>query len=197
MLADPNGAHHDSNAPLLMRTLRQIADESVRASEVVRGLRSFFIAGVSRVQRVDTREWVQQCAQRLQKLSLKMDVNLVLQTEDVPALQVDPVQMATALTNLMKNAMEASQRGQTVTVQTRQADAEHVRIAVLDQGTLLDPQQVQAIFKPFFTQKKHGLGLGLSISRSLVENNGGRLIYESSPHKCFVMILPTGAQADA
>lgn len=197
MLADPDGAHHESNSPLLMRTLRQIADESVRASEVVRGLRSFFIAGVSRVQHVHTRELIENCAQRLQKLSDKMNVSLVLDVPDVPDLQVDPVQMATALTNLMKNAMEASISGQTVRVRASQADADHVRIAVFDEGALLDPQQIEAVFRPFFTQKKHGLGLGLSISRSLVENNGGRLIYEQTPHKCFAMILPTGAKTDA
>ena len=197
MLADPASPHHDSNQPLLLRTLRQIADESVRASEVVRGLRSFFIAGVSRVQRVDPHELVHNCAQRLQTFSEKMQVTLTLEVAEVAPLQVDPVQMATALTNLMKNAMEVSASGQTVTVQVTQADAQHVRIAVLDQGPLLDAHQAQAVFRPFFTEKKHGLGLGLSISRSLVENNGGRLIYEQEPHKCFVMILPTGAQTDA
>lgn len=197
MLAEPGSPHHDSNQPLLMRTLRQIADESVRASEVVRGLRSFFIAGVSRVQPVNTPELVQTCVQRLRKFSDKMGVPVALDLPQVPDLQVDPVQMATALTNLIKNAIEASQQGQTVTVRVSATDAHHVRIDVMDQGPVLDDQQALAVFRPFFSEKKHGLGLGLSISRSLVENNGGRLIYEQQPHKCFAMILPTGAQTDA
>ena len=196
LLADTPALQGPPPSPLLMRTLRQIADESIRASEVVRGLRSFFIGGVSRVQPVDARQWVQNCVQRLQKLSDKMQVRIETEIDDVSPLQVDPVQMTTALTNLIKNAMEVSVAGQVVRVRASSVDAHHVRIAVMDEGVVLDEYQAQAVFRPFFSEKKHGLGLGLSISRSLVENNGGRLIYEPSPHKCFVMILPTGALAD-
>ena len=197
MLAEPESPHHASNQTLLRRTLRQIADESIRASEVVRGLRSFFIAGVSRVQRVNTAELVQSCVERLQKLSDKAQVPIAMQLSDVSDLQVDPVQIGTALTNLIKNAIEASAPGQTVTLVVAQSDAHHARIAVRDQGAPLSPEQVETVLRPFFTEKKHGLGLGLSISHSLIENNGGRLIYENAPHKCFAMILPTGAHPDA
>ena len=56
--------------------------------------------------------------------------------------------------------------------------------------------EARQVFRPFYSDKLHGLGLGLSISRSLVENNGGRLIYDNQPQKSFVMLLPSADPAD-
>ena len=64
-------------------------------------------------------------------------------------------------------------------------------IRVLDQGPRLVDDVVEQVFRPFYTQKKDGLGLGLSVSKSLVENNGGVLRYLDQPTKCFEIILPS------
>jgi two-component system sensor kinase FixL len=193
MLADPQTQPPEAHS-LLLRTLRQIADETVRASEVVRGLRSFFTAGSSKLEQVDMAQLVQTCVQRLQKLADKREVVLQIDLQASPVVQVDAVQISTALTNLIKNAIEASAPGQRVQIEVSMPQRN--QMAVRDQAPALSPTQVQDVFRPFFSQKKHGLGLGLSISRSLVENNGGHLIYENQPHKCFVMNLPLGVHAD-
>jgi len=196
MLADPNTQQPEAQS-LLHRTLRQIADETVRASNVVRGLRSFFTAGSSKLEEVAIGPLVQTCIERLQALADKREVQLRLDLQASPVVHVDAVQIGTALTNLIKNAIEASTAGQQVRVEVAAPDGNHLSVRVFDQAPTLLPDQVHDVFRPFFSKKKHGLGLGLSISRSLVENNGGRLIYEDQPHKCFVMNLPMGDHTDA
>jgi nitrogen-specific signal transduction histidine kinase len=64
-----------------------------------------------------------------------------------------------------------------------------LEIRVIDEGPRLAIDEVDQLFRPFVSGKKDGLGLGLSISRSLIENNGGTLDYESTPEKCFVIKL--------
>jgi two-component system sensor kinase FixL len=64
-----------------------------------------------------------------------------------------------------------------------------LEIRVIDEGPRLEIDEVDPLFRPFVSGKKDGLGLGLSISRSLIENNGGTLDYESTPEKCFVIKL--------
>jgi C4-dicarboxylate-specific signal transduction histidine kinase len=62
---------------------------------------------------------------------------------------------------------------------------------VIDQGEPLSEEVAAQVFRPFYTQKKDGLGLGLSVSKSLVENNGGVLQYIDHAEKCFEIILPS------
>jgi C4-dicarboxylate-specific signal transduction histidine kinase len=69
-------------------------------------------------------------------------------------------------------------------------------IRVIDHGALLDADAADQVFRPFYSKKKDGLGLGLSVSRSLVENNGGVLRYQAQPEKCFQILLPLGDCVD-
>jgi C4-dicarboxylate-specific signal transduction histidine kinase len=97
---------------------------------------------------------------------------------DLPAVSGDRVQMQQVVLNLMMNAIEAmslvSDRPRELVVST-QPDGEHVRVTVRDSGAGLDPQAMGRIFDAFYTTKHSGLGMGLSISRSIVESHGGRL----------------------
>ena len=123
-------------------------------------------------------------------------VQLDWQASALPTVYVDPTQIATALTNVLKNAIEASAPGQTVRVRASVLSG-HVEVRVHDQAPVLSPAQADRAFRPFFSDKLHGLGLGLSISRSLVENNGGSLFYDNAPSKCFVIRLPSEHPSDA
>ena len=191
--AMPGKAHPEA---LLQQTLRQLADETTRAAEVVRGLRRFFIAGESRVQSVDLSALVRDCVARLHAQADAGQVQLDWQASALPTVYVDPTQIATALTNVLKNAIEASAPGQTVRVRASVLSG-HVEVRVHDQAPVLSPAQADRAFRPFFSDKLHGLGLGLSISRSLVENNGGSLFYDNAPSKCFVIRLPSEHPSDA
>jgi signal transduction histidine kinase len=86
--------------------------------------------------------------------------------------------------NLILNAIEAMStvegRERDLVIRTQRGEADEVRVAVQDSGIGLDPKNVERIFNAFYTTKTGGLGMGLSISRSIVESHGGRLWAESN-----------------
>jgi signal transduction histidine kinase len=104
---------------------------------------------------------------------------------------IDPVQISAALGNLLKNAIEVSLPQSSVEVRLTDGDEGFVSVEVLDQALPLLPQEIEKVFKPFYSQKKEGLGLGLSLSQALVEHNGGVLRYNAQPEKSFQILLPT------
>ena len=172
--------------------LTKVVSETLRASDIVRGLRSYFIGGASNLQKVSARKIVEDCVERLQKNADKAGVILEKKFEHQnDALLVDVVQLNTAIGNLLKNAMDASHAGMSVLICVADAPNHQLSIRVLDQGPRLVDDVVEQVFRPFYTQKKDGLGLGLSVSKSLVENNGGVLRYLDHPTKCFEIILPS------
>jgi len=117
---------------------------------------------------------------------------------DLPAVVGDRVQLQQVMLNLVMNAIDAM-----ITIKDRprllviksSSDAEDVQIEVQDSGKGLDAQQASRIFDSFFTTKPDGIGMGLSISRSIVEAHGGRLqaIPGSSQGAVFQVILPKAA----
>ena len=180
----------------LTHVLRNIVKETWRASEIVRGLRSYFISGVSTLQKVEVQTLVDECLVRLEKRAAHAQVALkAVYQHRVLSVMVDRVQISTALGNLLKNAIDASEPGMQVTVCVSD-DRTMLSIRVIDQAHLLDPDVIEQVFRPFYSNKKEGLGLGLSVSQSLVENNGGVLRYQSHPKKCFEILLPIGETTD-
>ena len=116
-------------------------------------------------------------------------------TKALPLVLADRVQMQQVLLNLIVNGIEAmaavTNRPRSLCMQSRIDDSGDVLVAVRDSGTGLSPE-VHRLFTPFFTTKANGMGMGLSISRSLVESHGGRLWAEpNSPHGAvFCFTLP-------
>jgi signal transduction histidine kinase len=103
---------------------------------------------------------------------------------DLPRVFGDRVQLQQVLINLIMNGIEAMRsitgRPRELLIQSAKIHDE-VSIQVQDSGTGLDPEQVEHVFEPFFTTKPEGIGMGLSVSRSIVESHGGRLWAESGP----------------
>ena len=169
--------------------LKKVVSETLRASDIVRGLRSYFIGGASNLQSTSVKKMINDCVERLNvKNEIKVETVYTHQNDTV---MVDLVQMSTAIGNLLKNAMEASQPGMLVSIKVVDIGAHTVCIQVIDQGEPLTEELVAQVFQPFYTQKKDGLGLGLSISKLLVENNGSVLRYVDKPVKSFEIVLPT------
>lgn len=189
----------ESDAPQQMQLkqlLRSIVNETWRASDVVRGLRSYFISGISTLQKIEVKDLIDDCMGRVEKKAIQAKVNLVaVYQEPLPNLMVDRVQLSTAIGNLLKNAIDASEAGMTVTVCVAE-ERNLLSIRVKDQANLLGADLVDQVFRPFYSDKKDGLGLGLSVSQSLVENNGGMLRYQAHPDKCFEILLPLGEVSD-
>lgn len=197
MLTEQPAPQSSEQQTQLKHLLRRIVDETWRASDIVRGLRSYFISGVSTLQRVDVRDLVHECISRVEKKAAHAQVTVnTLYLQQVTHVMMDRVQIGTAIGNLLKNAIDASDPGMHVTV--RVSDDKHMlSICVIDQANLLEVEAVDQVFRPFYSSKKDGLGLGLSVSQSLVENNGGLLRYQTKPDKCFEILLPLGETLDA
>jgi PAS domain S-box-containing protein len=106
--------------------------------------------------------------------------------ENLPAVYVDPRQMTQVLGNLVLNACQAMMDGGQLTVDGRQSTVDgqsSVVIAIKDTGSGITPENMQKLFEPLFTTKPKGIGLGLAVSKKLVEANGGKIEVESEPGK--------------
>jgi signal transduction histidine kinase len=112
-------------------------------------------------------------------------INLSL-TPEIPHLRLDPFEIRQLMLNLIKNGLEAmaavpvTQRVLTVT--TRLKGRRWVEVAVGDRGKGVSPEAGRKIFKPFYSTKPNGMGLGLVICRSIVESHGGKLCVTNSQH---------------
>ena len=99
--------------------------------------------------------------------------------DDVFPVLGDRVQLQQVMLNLVMNAIEAmssvSERARQLVITIRNVDADHVQVTVQDSGTGLDPNTLGRIFDAFYTTKPGGMGMGLSISRSILQSHGGRL----------------------
>ena len=172
--------------------LKKVIAETFRASEIVRGLRAYFIGGASNLQQTSVTKMIDECVHYLDKMLITTGVHIQKKyTQDQDVVWVDQVQIRTAIGNLLKNAIDASRPGMHVSIQVSNVEVNSVSIRVIDQGEPLSEEVAAQVFRPFYTQKKDGLGLGLSVSKSLVENNGGVLQYIDHAGKCFEIILPS------
>jgi signal transduction histidine kinase len=128
--------------------------------------------------------------------------SITIRTElaDLPHVAGDRVQLQQVLMNLMSNGIDAMKDGsgaRHLAIKSQIAESGQVLISVSDTGVGLPPQQEDQIFSPFFTTKPHGTGMGLRISRSIVESHGGRLwAADNSPRGAsFYLTLPTKVEA--
>ena len=156
--------------------------------------------GLFLIRRLDVNKLVEELNELLQ-LSISKNVTLQLQlAAGLPSVLADATQLQQILMNLMLNAIDAMKDADGVReldIKSRRTENDHVLVCVSDSGLGLPPQQADQIFNAFFTTKPHGTGMGLSISRSIVESHGGRLwAANNSPRGAsFSFTLPSSAEA--
>ena len=119
---------------------------------------------------------------------------------DLPRITGDRVQLQQVMMNLISNGIDATKdvKGKReLAIRSERAGDAQLRVCVSDTGMGLPPQQAEEIFEAFFTTKDHGTGMGLSISRSIVESHNGRIwAAENLPRGAsFYLVLPLGAAA--
>jgi two-component system, LuxR family, sensor kinase FixL len=156
-----------------------------RAAEVVRRLRNFIRLGRSETAPVTVPQLVQEaveyCHAELDTQGIELQSRLV---RDLPAVKVDALQIEQVIVNLVRNAaealMDAGRYDGKVTIEAERDAAGLVVVRVRDNGPGFDPDLADRAVAPFATTKTDGLGLGLSLARSIVEAHGGRLSIESS-----------------
>lgn len=166
----------------LIDALEEIVAQVDRAGEIVRNVRGLARRRQAELKQVNVEQLVRTLLPTFQMLGKPGDVKVDMEVgRDLPAVGADAVQLEQVLINLVRNAIEASaalprtRRRVRVLVSTM---GDGVRVAVQDHGPLPDPSISSRIGEPFFTTKAGGLGLGLAISRTLLENHGSRLNME-------------------
>jgi signal transduction histidine kinase len=179
----------------------RIVNDGTRAAEIIKRIRLLFKKGTSERELVDINEVIQEMVVLLRGEAMKSSI--VVRTEleaDTPLVLADRVQLQQVLMNLMLNgidAMKEANGARELAIKSQRAENDHVLVRVSDTGLGLPPQQADQLFNAFFTTKPHGTGMGLSISRSIVESHGGRLwAANNSPRGAsFSFTLPAKAEA--
>jgi len=163
----------------LRAAITEIVNDGARASAIISRIRALLMEGVPDRTKLDINQVIQEVARLLRheltrsRVSLRTDL-----APDLPYVLGDRVQLQQVMLNLIMNGIDAmsmiTDRPRELLIQSAK-HSEGVLIQVQDSGAGIDPGQADRIFEPFFTDKPEGIGMGLSISRSLVESHGGRL----------------------
>jgi PAS domain S-box-containing protein len=193
-----DGGTPDLNAA--RRSVEWIIDDGNRASEVIRRIRA--LAKKTDLEKVplDINDVVREVVALVEREVTSQQVSLRM--ELAPTLSMtfgDGVQLQQVMINLMMNGVEAmtliTDRPRELVIQSRQDDIQNVLISVTDCGAGIFAENEDQLFAPFFTTKSSGMGMGLSISRSIIETHGGRLWATANvPHGAtFQFTLPVNA----
>jgi C4-dicarboxylate-specific signal transduction histidine kinase len=178
----------------------RIVKDGKRAAEIISRIRQLFKKGTSQRELVDVNETIREMIVLLRGETTRYDV--LVETDlapDLPQVMADRVQLQQVLMNLMINGIEAMKDADgmhELAITSQRMQNEEVVVSVTDSGVGLPPQQAEQIFNAFFTTKPHGTGMGLRISRSIIESHGGRLwAANNSPHGAsFCFALPSMAE---
>lgn len=175
----------DAAPDALMRDLEQIALQAQRAGRTIRELRSFLAKGESAEARCDLNAAVRTVHDLIGPEASAKGVSIALDlADDLLPVGMSSVQAEHVLLNLIRNAIEAIvQAGApagSITVQTHTDAGRTAHVTVRDTGPGLHAEAAQRVFEPFYTTKRDGLGMGLRISRSVLESVGGRIWAEPS-----------------
>jgi len=160
--------------------LSDIVDDNKRAAEVIRRLRRLLRKGEVQLSVLDLNGLIRDVAKLLSSDAIIRNIAVRLELDPNPLfVSGDAVQLQQVVLNLLLNAMEAmaesSEDGRTITVRTANTEANIVHVSVQDAGPGLREGTQQLVFEPFYTTKASGVGMGLAISKSIIEAHGGRI----------------------
>jgi C4-dicarboxylate-specific signal transduction histidine kinase len=161
-------------------TARRTIRDGHRASDVITRLRALFARKTPAIEPVDlneaTREVMALSRSELQRGRTTIRMELA---EDLPLVMGDRVQLQQVIMNLVRNASEAmsgvDDRPREIVIRTARDEDDQVALSVQDAGSGFEPHSAEKLFDAFYTTKQHGMGIGLSVSRSIIESHRGRL----------------------
>ncbi|HYB47997.1 MAG TPA: ATP-binding protein [Streptosporangiaceae bacterium] len=180
-------------------TARRTIRDGNRAADVIARVRALFTRKESAIEAVDlnevTREVIALSLSDLQRNGVVLRSELA---KDLPAITGDRIQLQLVIMNFLRNASDAMadvhDRPRHVLVRTEREDGDGVRVSVRDAGAGVDPQGMDKLLDAFYSTKADGMGIGLSISRSIIESHHGRLWVEPNdgPGATFSFSIPSG-----
>jgi PAS domain S-box-containing protein len=197
-------AHDNIDLNEVRDILKDIVEQDNRAGEVIRRLRLLLKKGEVQQQPLDLNDVVQEVLKLIR--SDLVNQNVIAHTElatDLPPVKGDRVQLQQVLLNLVMNACDAmngnSPADRQLVVRTELCADKNVRVSVADCGVGLAPDKLEQVFMPFYTTKPHGLGLGLSVCRTIITAHGGNL-WAANGEACgavFYFTIPSLEEAGA
>jgi PAS domain S-box-containing protein len=181
----------------LREILQDIANDDKRASDIIRGVRSMLKQEEIEQETISINDVLRDMISLFHSEAIIRNIEVEMDLPDtLPLIHVDRVQIQQVILNLIMNAAEIMSHkepeGRKIILQTRPIDHGAVQVAVRDFGPGITEKDLDHIFEPFFTTKRSGLGMGLSISRSIIEAHGGRIWVANNPDKgvTFYIELP-------
>jgi PAS domain S-box-containing protein len=157
----------------------RIIQDVTRASEIIGRIRVLFKKGEPEREWVDVNEVVREMVSLMSSEAGRRAISIHTElTPELPMVRADRVQLQQVFMNLMLNGIDAINEGNVtgdLTIKSQRNPDDHVLISVSDTGIGLPPERADKVFDTFFTTKPQGTGMGLSISRSIIESHGGRL----------------------
>jgi PAS domain S-box-containing protein len=181
----------------------RVVKDATRASEIVSRIRLLFNKGTSERELVNVNEIIEEMTVLLCSEAIRY--NISVRTElaaDLPQLMGDRVQLQQVVMNLVRNGIDAINEANTagnVTITSQRNAVDQLLISISDTGIGLPSEKADKVFDAFFTTKPQGTGMGLSVSRSIIESHGGRLWATRNPDRgtTFQFTLPVSRAAAA
>jgi two-component system sensor kinase FixL len=177
-------AGQSNNIPMAREAMERAAEQALRAGQIIRRLREFVARGESERQVENLAKLIEEASALALVGAKETGVRVSFAFDPrVEFVLADRIQIQQVLLNLMRNAVEAMQEmpKRELNVSTHQLDKETVQVDVADTGPGIASDIADQLFQPFITTKRHGMGVGLSISRTIIESHGGRLWAEPNP----------------
>jgi two-component system sensor kinase FixL len=191
-------SHDGEEMETLKEALGKAAEQAIRAGQIIRRLRDFVSRGETE-RRVESLTKLIEEASALALVGAKeLAVNVVFDLDPkMDFVLADKVQIQQVMLNLIRNAIEAMAETpeRNLTIRSRADSDDLLRISVVDSGIGIPAEMEKNLFNPFFTTKPQGMGVGLSICRTIIESHGGKLWPEPNPEggAIFNFTLPTAA----
>jgi C4-dicarboxylate-specific signal transduction histidine kinase len=179
----------------------RIVKDATRAAGIISRVRLLFKKGTPQRESVDVNDTIREMIVLLRGEATRYNIAVRMElVADLPRIMGDRVQLQQVLMNLIVNSIDAMKEvdgARELAVKSQRTEKEEILVSVSDTGVGLPPQRADQIFNAFFTTKPHGTGMGLRISRSIVESHGGRLwAADNSPRGAsFHFALPTKIEA--
>jgi two-component system, LuxR family, sensor kinase FixL len=163
----------------LKEILQDIANDDKRAGNIIRSLRAIVKPEEGTRELIAINDVLHEVSALFNSEAIIRRIRVVADLADsLPLVSVDKVQLQQVLINLMMNAADSMQdlaKEKKIVLQTRPTDDGGVLVSVTDSGVGIDEQELTRIFEPFFSTKRSGLGVGLSLSHSIIESHGGHI----------------------
>jgi two-component system, LuxR family, sensor kinase FixL len=174
----------DDRSVMLRDAVDKAGDQAIRAGQIIRRLRDFVARGESEPRVESVKKLVEEASALALVGAKDQGVRVRFQFDPtIDLVLADKVQIQQVLLNLVRNAIDAMQgcEKRDLLISTTPAEDGMIAFSVTDTGTGIAPEMTSQLFQPFVTTKSHGMGVGLSISRTIVEGHGGQITCEPNP----------------